>query len=342
MKKLNLLILIIVNSISLFAQDVGISGSFMPSGIPVGSATTCTVTFTNNDVLQIPAGGVWIQINFPPQYTACRAPAGTLMNYFKTFSYDPVNRVWFGYNTDLIPAKNQGFSEGILVFEVTGNDVIGINDATLLDTDFEVLTDKDPSDNQATAGLIVTKADPVEIKSFSGIVKECGKIELTWTTGTEISNDYMELMRSTDGKNFTSAGKIKGTNDKSGSVYMLTDSNDLADGSRYFYMIVQVDNDGTKHSSQLIEIQHDCIYRDPELIIYPNPASQKISISISNLKARDVSAAILNRKGVTVKKISFNSSLQYEMELKDLPSGVYKIQTLDLDKPLISSFVRVK
>lgn len=179
---------------------------------------------------------------------------------------------------------------------MTGNDVIGINDATLLDTDFEVLTDKDPSDNQATAGLIVTKADPVEIKSFSGIVKECGKIELTWTTGTEISNDYMELMRSTDGKNFTSAGKIKGTNDKSGSVYMLTDSNDLADGSRYFYMIVQVDNDGTKHSSQLIEIQHDCIYRDPELIIYPNPASQKISISISNLKARDVSAAILNRK----------------------------------------------
>lgn len=342
MKKLYLLILIIVNSISLFAQDVGISGSFLPPGIPVGSRTTCTVVFTNNDAVQIPADGVWIQINFPPQYTACRPPSGTLTEYFKTFSYDPVYRVWFGHNTKPIPANNQGFSDASFIFEVTGNEVIGMNDATLFDTDFEIMTDKNPSDNQATAGLVVNSAKPVEIISFKAESKECGKIVLTWNTDKEINNDFIEIQSSIDGKNFTLAGKIEGMTGSEGNAYILVDEFDFISGTKYYYKIIQVDNDGIRHEHEVIEILYICKLKDPQLHVYPNPASDKIYIFVSDIKPQQIKAVISDRRGINLKEISFISSVPYELNLKDLPSGVFKIQTQDTDQPMNCSFVRIK
>jgi hypothetical protein len=342
MKKLILFIVILVNSFSLFAQDVGISGTFLPTSIPVGTTTNCTVSFANNDFISIPVGGVWIQVNFPPQYSASDPPVGDLMNYFETFEYDEANGVWFGYNTQVIPTVLQGFAGADFVFTVTGNAIIGANTATLFDTDFEDWTDQETNDNQAQAGVIVTAATPIELLSFTGESRECGKIDLTWKTSTEINNDYMEILRSTNGKDFTAIGKVKGTNGQGINTYSLTDDNDLFGGTKYYYMIKQVDFDGTVSNHKLIVVKYICRGEAPKMSVYPNPASEKINISVSNLEDRDINATIINKEGAIVKKIVINSEQSYELELKDLPSGVYKIQSFDLEQPLLQSFIRVK
>lgn len=342
MKKLILFILLIVNSFSLFAQDIGISGSFLPHDISVGSTTTCTVSFSNNDLLEIPVGGAWIQVNFPPQYDANKPPTGTLLTYFKNFSYDTTNGVWFGRNSKAIPTGNQGFAGASFVFIITGKDVIGTNDATLFDTDFEIWTDRNPSDNQSTAGLIVTKAPPTEILSFASVSIECGKIELTWTTGKERNNDYMEILRSTNGKDFIAIGKVKGANHYDGTTYSLTDEIDLTDGTQYYYMIRQVDFDATVNNHPAIIVKYICKVSEPKMSVFPNPASVKVNILISSNEDKDIDVNVINKEGIIVRKITIKPDLPYELEVKDLPSGEYQIQSLDLEKTLIQSFIHVK
>ena len=66
----------------------------------------------------------------------------------------------------------------------------------------------------------------------------------------------------------------------------------------------------------------DISYND-EIIIYPNPASEKINIKLKNDQLSYNNISIINSLGQVVKTQKSNSEIDVNIDVKDLPSGLY-------------------
>ncbi|NVK27535.1 MAG: T9SS type A sorting domain-containing protein [Flavobacteriia bacterium] len=60
--------------------------------------------------------------------------------------------------------------------------------------------------------------------------------------------------------------------------------------------------------------------------VFPNPASDFINISLQNMSEGNV--RLMNLAGVTVKSKSFKGLTEMRMDIRELPAGVYMLQTI--------------
>ena len=91
---------------------------------------------------------------------------------------------------------------------------------------------------------------PIELLSFNAISLK-NKIELKWTTATEINNDYFTLEKSTDAVNFTTIATVKGAGNSNKVLnYQHFDENPVI-GINY-YRLKQTDFDGAFKYTQII------------------------------------------------------------------------------------------
>lgn len=105
-------------------------------------------------------------------------------------------------------------------------------------------------DFTGTAGLICS-ALPIELLSFE--CKSAGDegIVLSWSTASEINNDYFKLERSSEGTDFQTIKIIDGQGNSTLTThYMETDASPVS-GVNY-YRLTQVDFDSTKTSSYVV------------------------------------------------------------------------------------------
>lgn len=165
---------------------------------------------------------------------------------------------------------------------------------------------------------------PVELVSFTANENN-GIVELNWTTATEENNDYFEVLRSTDGKNFIPIGVVKGSGNSSSIVnYTFIDNTPLSGIS--YYQLQQFDFDG---KSELSDMVHVNILSLNDLKIYPNPTTGIFNISntfkaASNLEIKvwDVVGKELIYTTFEVEKGAFEKSF----DLSTYSNGVYTIQ----------------
>ena len=174
---------------------------------------------------------------------------------------------------------------------------------------------------------------PVELLYFKAR-NQNGTGRLSWATASEINNDYFTIEKSTDGKNFETIGKIRGAgNSQQILKYMFTDSN-LDDGINY-YRLKQTDYNG-EFSYSDIEIISD--FKENEnkikLSLYPVPASDFINVELNSIVDLKTQIQIVNILGTTVSEKSLTLQRGYnhfEMEVNNLPEGVYFIQIQGLE-----------
>ncbi len=131
---------------------------------------------------------------------------------------------------------------------------------------------------------------PVTLLNLRG---ECnGKRALiSWTTASEHNNDYFVVERSDDAVNFVEVGRVAGAGN---SIEML--SYNYADysirtGDNY-YRLTQVDYDGTRTTSEIIEVHcsGNVPLGDPDVYVYPNPFGDELTVHLVNFG--DVAAHI--------------------------------------------------
>ena len=131
---------------------------------------------------------------------------------------------------------------------------------------------------------------PVELLSLHASCN--GKRALvTWTTASERNNDYFVVERSDDAVNFVEVGRVAGAGN---SIEML--SYNYADysirtGDNY-YRLTQVDYDGTRTTSEIIEVHcsGNVPLGDPDVYVYPNPFGDELTVHLVNFG--DVAAHI--------------------------------------------------
>jgi hypothetical protein len=134
---------------------------------------------------------------------------------------------------------------------------------------------------------------PIQLLYFN--VKEYNNsIQLEWETTMEKDNDYFEILKSADLKNWQIISKIPSSNRSFGSYYSYNDiTND--DGGTYYYKLRQVDIDGTdsysaiqsvKRGLNILSIQSPINAGEPIKIF--SSVNDKISVSICDIMGKEI------------------------------------------------------
>ncbi len=162
---------------------------------------------------------------------------------------------------------------------------------------------------------------PVELVNFNATCHQ-NTTHITWTTLSEINNDFFIVEKSVNGHDFFEIATIKGAgNSNSAHVYNITDDNH-SEKSTVYYRLKQVDFDGSTTYHQTIPA--NCLAnKEYHISIYPNPNKGLITVDLDNLK--DVSIVVKNTIGQLVYQTEHINTPAYQFKLQVIP-GIYFIE----------------
>jgi len=182
-------------------------------------------------------------------------------------------------------------------------------------------------------GTIITYEGqvPVELVSFAASVDN-NNVVLNWQTATEKNNSGFEIQRSQQSENssWQQIGFVEGNGTTTqGHSYSFTDKT-LAQGS-YLYKLSQIDFDGTKTDSKIIEVD---ISLQPDKYSlsqnYPNPFNPSTTIEYSIPESGNAKLVVYNSLGekvaTLVDEIKSQGNYEIHFNASELVSGIYFYQ----------------
>ena len=119
---------------------------------------------------------------------------------------------------------------------------------------------------------------PVSLVNFS-LESMSSAVRISWTTASEQNNDYFIVFHSSDGMIYSEIDRIKGAGNSAALREYVIYDHSPAPGINYYYL-AQVDFDGKQESFSPRSI---LIRSAKNIQVFPNPASEAVSISL-NLK----------------------------------------------------------
>jgi hypothetical protein len=136
---------------------------------------------------------------------------------------------------------------------------------------------------------------PVQLDKFTAR-RSNGVNIITWSTRQEVNSKYFVVERSGDGLNFNALGQVNAAgNSNAVRNYVYTDRNPLK-GDNY-YRLRTVDFDNSSRLSDTRRVRNDGI---ADISIYPNPATDRLTLDINadeatrgNLLIMDVSGKLV-------------------------------------------------
>ncbi len=179
---------------------------------------------------------------------------------------------------------------------------------------------------------------PVKYAYFNGS-NQGTKNVLTWATTSEINSQRFDILKSTDGLNFTVAGTI---NSKGGSVlteYSFDDNSPSA-GLNY-YRLSQVDKDGQSSlSTTLVINNHMAGFR---LRSYPNPVHNSLNVTVTGGINGVLRIQVADMQGKSLLQQTWQKNtplLKQTLDVSSLLPGVYQIILLSGEDKQVSGFVK--
>jgi len=169
---------------------------------------------------------------------------------------------------------------------------------------------------------------PVKLSAFNAIPdQQQSKVNLTWTTATEINANHFEVERSTDGRNFTEVGMVFAfENTTEQKNYQFTDKISSLIGPVIYYRLRQVDIDGKAEYSatRIVKISKE-LGNTITIFTYPNPVNKELSITIpANWQNKKVTYELFNAYGQSsIKTEIANSSQTERLNVSSLTRGLY-------------------
>ncbi len=172
------------------------------------------------------------------------------------------------------------------------------------------------SANALPVELIYLNADPVNNEY----------IHVSWATALEINNDGFEVLRSTDGINFTKIGWVDGHDNSSVIQNYSLDDHEVSPNVVYYYKLNQVDNDG--HSEETYVVSAMITNAETFIIsnFIPNPTKDASKINITTSTAQTVSIKMYDMLGQVLSDKTYHLSAgsnDINFNANDLADGTY-------------------
>lgn len=179
-------------------------------------------------------------------------------------------------------------------------------------------------DYTQTDGMIIIKIEsvlPVQLISFTATKSNSGNL-LQWQTAQEINSYYFDIEHSTDGRNFTSIGKVaaKGNSStRTGYEFIHIKVSPVIN----YYRLKITDLDGSFTYSDVRSVNNTS-----SLIvnINPNPVRGKLNLSFTSDEATDVEMQVvtIEHKIVLIKKMNLSTGSGTEtIDVSSLSNGIY-------------------
>ncbi len=180
---------------------------------------------------------------------------------------------------------------------------------------------------------------PVEWVHFKA-TPQGDKVQLEWATVSEVNNDYFQVERSTNGKNFKSIGKVVGKgNSFQSSAYNFLDS-DLPAAAELYYRLRQVDFDGTFAKSEVVVVDNKT--NSKNIRIYPNPVDGFSTVQVESALTGELEVSVMDVQGkVHLSDVVNSESGKWELETAALPAGTYMLTIQGIDRVWTKRFVKM-
>jgi uncharacterized protein (TIGR02145 family) len=165
---------------------------------------------------------------------------------------------------------------------------------------------------------------PIELIYFKASQVE-SVVELNWVTASENNNDHFTVERSLNGTDWELIGTINGGGNSTSQLsYNLFDSRPILGVS--YYRLKQTDFDGAYRYSDIRILTIENLPN--QVFIYPNPASDEITIIGDRYELTDVRVLTVLGQDITKHtSISITGEKQVKIELSNLSTGFYIIKT---------------
>jgi hypothetical protein len=170
---------------------------------------------------------------------------------------------------------------------------------------------------------------PIKLISFTAALNQNqSKVDLKWSTASEMNVSHFVIERSYDGKNFADAATMfayGNTTEKKDYSYS---DNVAANHQVIYYRLRSVDNDS---KTQLSEVRVVRIAKQGEalkMVTYPNPVTSELRVTVpASWQGKAVVFELFNQNGQRMKGISTSSASQTEtITVSDLTEGLYMLK----------------
>lgn len=175
---------------------------------------------------------------------------------------------------------------------------------------------------------------PVELIQFDAVCNE-GSPEFYWSTATETqSRDFtLSVFRNNNWETIATIPAAGNSNIT--QQYSFVHSN-YQKGDTY-YQLTQTDLDGTENYLGMLTI--DCS-NEPELAIFPNPASDELIVSNLNIDISNAEFTITDATGRIVDVEIIRSQTEVRVDLRGIASGAYTISCISNEQKFAKPFLK--
>ncbi len=161
--------------------------------------------------------------------------------------------------------------------------------------------------NKFTFGSRGVNPLPIQLLSFYAKMNTTNTVDLTWSTASEINNNYFSIEKSVDGVTFEKIMDVEAAGNSTTLIsYKTIDKNPIKGLS--FYRLLQVDFDGNQEYSAAVSLYNYNL--DSHFNVYPNPAKASgFTVSSSGNTDGITQISLYNSGGVEVySKTFFNTN----------------------------------
>src|SRR5574343_12134 len=179
---------------------------------------------------------------------------------------------------------------------------------------------------------------PVEFTSFAVKCENDYPI-VSWQTASEHNSASFILERSTDGKEWEAITTLEAAGNSNSTIdYQFEDVTTL----RFvgYYRLTQVDIDGKQKVYD--PIYTNCLKSENEVEIYPNPAQDDLTISLSTKESAKVQIEFVNANGFMVSSESHDAYAgvnHFKHNVEQLLSGIYYVKIVANDSVTIKKII---
>lgn len=178
---------------------------------------------------------------------------------------------------------------------------------------------------------------PIELIDFNAAPISDNKVEIHWTTASEINNALFVLEFSLDGKHWEILSEIEGAGTSNEKInYSIFHETSNMHGSEVFYRLKNIDFDGKYDYSWIINLNlpNNTEVNSNQLSfvsVFPNPVEKNHSFHLktnNNNQIQSIQLYSINGQSIEINWIPVNDEI-IEIIPENLHSGLYKLIVTD-------------
>jgi len=166
---------------------------------------------------------------------------------------------------------------------------------------------------------------PISLLSFNAVC-ENSVVDITWTTATEVNNDYFTIQRSADASTWEFVKNVPGNGNSNTVLYYATTDDNPYSGTSY-YRLKQTDFDGSSETFSPVAVICRESNEGQGISYYPNPFTAEVVVNLQHLDFDRAVLRIYDLLGKIVYERDLRSSdlvdQKLTLDLNFLPAGIY-------------------